>query len=206
MEQQICHFAQVNKVIAIALSLLIIGSTAAQQQAKPPYLDTSRPLDQRVDDLVSRMTLEEKVSQMMNAAPAIPRLGIPEYDWWNEALHGVAFGIRDSIPASHRSGRNLGRASDAPRRRRYLDRSARQISRGATARESGPLQGLTFWSRTSISFATRVGAADRKPMAKIHTSRPARSRIRQGTAGQRSKVLESYRDAQALRRTQRTRA
>ena len=39
------------------------------------------------------MTLEEKVSQMMNAAPAIPHLGIPEYDWWNEALHDVAFGI-----------------------------------------------------------------------------------------------------------------
>src|SRR3954463_13321752 len=80
-----------HKVIAIAVSLLIIGSTAAQQQTRPPYLDTSLTMDQRVDDLVSRMTLEEKVSQMMNAAPAIPRLGVPEYDWWNEALHGVAF-------------------------------------------------------------------------------------------------------------------
>ncbi|HCX28789.1 MAG TPA: glucan 1,4-alpha-glucosidase, partial [Blastocatellia bacterium] len=77
---------------------MIAGSTAAQQQAKPPYLDTSLSLDQRVDDLVSRMTLEEKVSQMMNAAPAIPRLGIPEYDWWNEALHGVAFGIATVFP------------------------------------------------------------------------------------------------------------
>ena len=72
-----------KRVIAIALSLLIISSTAAQQQTEPPYLDTSLPFDRRVDDLVSRMTIEEKVSQMMNAAPAIPRLGIPEYDWWN---------------------------------------------------------------------------------------------------------------------------
>lgn len=46
--------------------------------------------DQRVKDLVSRLSLEEKVSQMLNAAPAIPRLGIPAYDWWNEVLHGVA--------------------------------------------------------------------------------------------------------------------
>ena len=74
-------FRASKQVIAIALSLLITSSAAAQQQPKPPYLDPSLPLDQRVDDLVSRLTLEEKVSQMMNAAPAIPRLGIPEYDW-----------------------------------------------------------------------------------------------------------------------------
>src|SRR6266581_7067900 len=91
-------FRAIKQVIAIALSLLIIGSTAAQQQTRLPYLDTSLPLDQRVNDLISRMTLEEKVSQMMNAAPAIPRLGIPEYDWWNEALHGVAFGTATVFP------------------------------------------------------------------------------------------------------------
>ncbi len=55
-----------------------------------PYEDPSLPVEQRVDDLVRRMTLEEKVLQMQHTAPAIPRLGIPAYDWWNEALHGVA--------------------------------------------------------------------------------------------------------------------
>jgi beta-glucosidase len=55
-----------------------------------PYQDASLPIEQRVEDLVSRMTLEEKVLQMQHTAPAIPRLGIPSYDWWNEALHGVA--------------------------------------------------------------------------------------------------------------------
>src|SRR5258708_4751697 len=55
-----------------------------------PFLNPDLPTDQRVDDLVGRMTLEEKIGQMMNAAPAIPRLGIPEYNWWNECLHGVA--------------------------------------------------------------------------------------------------------------------
>src|SRR3989442_8492200 len=92
-------FRASKQLIAIALSLLIISSTAAQQETKPPYLDTSLSLDQRVDDLVSRMTLEEKVSQMMNSAPAIPRLGVPEYDWWSEALHGVAFsGVATVFP------------------------------------------------------------------------------------------------------------
>src|SRR5579872_74125 len=54
------------------------------------YLNPDLPIDQRVNDLVSRMTLDEKIGQMMNAAPAIPRLHIAAYNWWNESLHGVA--------------------------------------------------------------------------------------------------------------------
>jgi beta-glucosidase len=57
-----------------------------------PYLNPTLPLEQRVNDLVSRMTLEEKIPQMRDHAAAIPRLGVPAYDWWNEGLHGVAFG------------------------------------------------------------------------------------------------------------------
>jgi beta-glucosidase len=66
----------------------------AQEKAEksaPAYKDTSLSIEQRVNDLVSRMTLPEKVRQMQHTAPAIPRLGIPSYDWWSEALHGVAF-------------------------------------------------------------------------------------------------------------------
>ena len=59
--------------------------------ATPAYLNPKLPVAQRVDDLVSRMTLDEKVSQMRDHAPAIPRLGVPKYEWWNEGLHGVAF-------------------------------------------------------------------------------------------------------------------
>lgn len=57
---------------------------------KTAYLDTNLSYEERAKDLVSRMTLEEKVSQMLYQAPAIERLGIPAYNWWNEALHGVA--------------------------------------------------------------------------------------------------------------------
>jgi beta-glucosidase len=56
----------------------------------PIYLDPTQPVEARVEDLISRLTLAEKVSQMVHNAPAIPRLGIPAYNWWNEALHGVA--------------------------------------------------------------------------------------------------------------------
>jgi beta-glucosidase len=56
----------------------------------PAYQNESLSFEERARDLVSRMTLDEKVTQMMHKAPAIPRLGIPAYNWWSEALHGVA--------------------------------------------------------------------------------------------------------------------
>ncbi|KAK8479106.1 hypothetical protein V6N13_054129 [Hibiscus sabdariffa] len=61
-----------------------------------PFCQPTLPISQRVQDLVSRLTLDEKISQLINSAPAIPRLGIPEYQWWSEALHGLAHsrGIR----------------------------------------------------------------------------------------------------------------
>jgi len=57
---------------------------------KPPYLNPSLPPEERAEDLIARMTLAEKVSQMLHGSAGIDRLGIPPYDWWNEALHGVA--------------------------------------------------------------------------------------------------------------------
>ncbi len=63
---------------------------ATTENPSAPYRDPSLPIEKRVDDLVSRMTLDEKVRQMQHTAPAIPRLGIPSYDWWSEALHGIA--------------------------------------------------------------------------------------------------------------------
>ena len=88
----------------VLLSLSCSSFVFAQdQQTKPRYLDTSLSIEQRVDDLVSRMTLEEKASQMQDVAPAIPRLGIPAYNWWNEGLHGVArAGPCDRVSAGDR--------------------------------------------------------------------------------------------------------
>jgi beta-glucosidase len=71
-------------------ALLLLGAAVSLEAQAFPYLDPDLPVEVRVADLVGRLTLEEKVSQMADAAPAIPRLGIPEYNWWNEALHGVA--------------------------------------------------------------------------------------------------------------------
>ena len=77
-------------VAIVSASLFHLPLSLANQQQTPPYKNPALPIEQRVNDLVSRMTLEEKISQMMNGAAAIERLGVPEYEWWNEGLHGVA--------------------------------------------------------------------------------------------------------------------
>ena len=88
------NFAPLREKLCLVLLLFTVILSAfpppAKLQSLPPYKNPNLPIDVRVNDLVSRMTLEEKVSQMMNGAPAIERLGVPAYDWWNEALHGVA--------------------------------------------------------------------------------------------------------------------
>src|SRR5258708_11239127 len=79
---------------AILLALVPLAALIAQSPADVPFRNPDLPAERRAADLVSRLTLEEKVLQMQNSAPAISRLEIPAYDWWNEALHGVA-------PAGH---------------------------------------------------------------------------------------------------------
>jgi len=73
-------------LFAVALSVAL----SAPAQEKQAYKDTSLPAEARAIDLVKRMTLDEKASQLVNQARAIPRLGVPAYDWWSESLHGVA--------------------------------------------------------------------------------------------------------------------
>jgi beta-glucosidase len=113
------------------------------------WRDPSQPIDARVKDLVSRMSLAEKIQQIRNAAPAIPRLGIPEYDYWNECLHGVArAGVATVFPQA------IGMAAtwDVPLvheeadviategRAKFNDYSSRH--KGGTARYYGP----TYWT------------------------------------------------------------
>jgi len=80
-----------NKIILFtAFCLAILSSCKEKATYEYPFRNPELSIDERIDDLLGRLTVEEKVSQMMNETPAIERLGIPKYDWWNEALHGVA--------------------------------------------------------------------------------------------------------------------
>src|SRR5689334_6412416 len=113
----------------------------------PLYLDSSQPIERRVDDLVGRMTLAEKASQLLHSAPAIERLGLPAYNWWSECLHGVARAGRATVfPQA------IGMAAAFDRE--LLFRVANAISDEARAKHHealradnrGIYRGLTFWT------------------------------------------------------------
>jgi len=112
-----------------------------------PFQDTSLPFEARAADLVGRLTLDEKVAQMQDRALAIPRLGIPAYNWWNEALHGVArSGLATVFPQA------IGLA--ATWNDSLMFQVATVISDEARAKHQeyvrqdsrARYQGLTFWS------------------------------------------------------------
>lgn len=122
-------------------------SLFAQDTEELPFMDPSLSFDERVEDLVSRMTPGEKADQLLYNAPAIPRLGVPEYNWWNEALHGVARSGRATVfpqsitlAASWDEGLMLELASiiSDEARAKFHDYQRRDMR--------GIYQGLTFWS------------------------------------------------------------
>jgi beta-glucosidase len=76
--------------LTFALTLLLSLITFGQTTYQYPFQDPQLPVGERAFDLVSRMTLQEKLTQFFNYSRAVPRLGVPAYDWWNECLHGVA--------------------------------------------------------------------------------------------------------------------
>ena len=118
-----------------------------QQEYQYPFQDPSLSVEKRVNDLLSRMTLQEKADQLLYTAPAIPRLGIPSYNWWNEALHGVAragyatvFPQSVTIANSWDEGLmyNVANAISDEARAKYHEFQRRG--------KRGIYQGLTFWS------------------------------------------------------------
>jgi beta-glucosidase len=149
-----------RKTINLALSILVAtlawtctGETAQEKTIvkdsglNPLYLDHTKPLDERIADLISRMTLEEKVSQLMDQSQAIPRLDIPYYSWWGECLHGVArFGRATVFPQA------IGLAATFDED--LVFRVASAISDEARAKFRAALRinnygryiGLTFWT------------------------------------------------------------
>ena len=142
--------------LAIAL-LWLTGSTAfGQPPADAPFLNPDLAPESRAADLVSRMTLEEKVLQMQSTAPAIPRLGVPAYNWWNEALHGVVQGRATVFPQAIGLAATwdvdlMQRVADVistEARAKYHDALTRPAPSGpdALATLPGRTAGLTYWS------------------------------------------------------------
>src|SRR4051812_16984497 len=128
----------------IGAALLFLSTASADE---PIYKNLDRSFEERTADLVSRMTLDEKVAQLQNDAPAIPRLDIPAYEWWNEALHGVA---RAGAATVFPQAIGVSATFDVP----LMTDIATAISDEARAKHQDfarrdqrkRYQGLTFWS------------------------------------------------------------
>jgi len=132
-------------IFCSAISLTLLAAAQETSTAAPAYLNPTLPVDQRVDDLVSRMTLEEKASQVVHQAAAIPRLKVPAYNWWTEALHGVASGTATVFPEPI----GLGATFDSP----LIHEMAIAIGTEARAKHHEDIRkgnftgvGLDFWA------------------------------------------------------------
>ncbi len=138
-----CKRLQISGLFAV----LSIFGLYGQSKVQYPFQDPQLPFEERAYDLVSRMTLQEKLSQFFNHSAAIPRLGIPEYDWWNECLHGVARAGKATV---FPQAIGLAATFDEP----LMFRVATAISDEARAKHHNFLRndirsiytGLTFWS------------------------------------------------------------
>lgn len=128
--------------------VLMFGEISAQETSQNyNFKNESLSMDERVDDLLNRLTLEEKASQMMHDSPAIERLGIPEYNWWNEALHGIG---RSGVATVFPQAIGMGATFDEDLIARVADAISDE-ARGNhnTAVENGyrrQYSGLTFWT------------------------------------------------------------
>jgi beta-glucosidase len=139
-----------RKVAGLALwsAVVTITATGLEAQESEKFRDTKLPFEERARDLVARMTLEEKVSQLGHTSDAIERLSIPRYNWWNEGLHGVA---RAGLATVFPQAIGLAATFDAALIRRDADvistefRAKYNVSRGPDG-SSDWYHGLTPWS------------------------------------------------------------
>lgn len=137
-----------NVFYIIAISTAV-SFTLIEKEYPYSFQDPSLSIEVRVNDLISRLTLEEKVAQMLNTAPAIDRLGIPSYNWWNEVLHGVA---RTPYPVTvYPQAIGMAATFDTASLKQMADFSAlegRAVFNRAVldGKEGERYHGLTYWT------------------------------------------------------------
>ncbi len=156
--------------VLVAATALLTGITAgAQGSEAAPYKNTGLSARERAIDLVHRMTLAEKASQLVNQARAIPRLGVPAYDWWSESLHGVAVNGTTEFPEPIGLAATFGHACHQRNGHRDCHRRAYQARPGRAGRSLEHFRGSGFLGsqRQHLSrstLGTRPGNVWRRPI------------------------------------------
>jgi len=116
-------------------------------ERQPAYLNTNLSFEERAEGLLARLTLKEKVGQMVSAAKAIPRLGIPAYNWWNECLHGVArAGVATVFPQAIGLGATWDEELIYKMAIAISDEARAKHREAASQDDRAAYKGLTFWS------------------------------------------------------------
>lgn len=159
-----------NNIIMLPFFFLVLLLSARPAIAQPhacdnktdpnlsnyPFCNTSLTYSERAKDLVSRLTLQEKVQQLVNTASGIPRLGVPAYEWWSEALHGVS----NTGPGVHFNATTVPGATSFPAvilsaasfNASLWYKLGQVVSTEARAMYNVGLAGLTYWSPTINVF------------------------------------------------------
>src|SRR5665213_334652 len=125
---------------------VVASAAAAQERPKPPSTGPVLTAESRAADLVHRMTLREKASQLVNHARAIPRLGVPAYDWWSEALHGVAVNGTTEFPEPIGLAATFDTAGIHQMAEDIAVEGRIKHERDARAGHSTTMEGLDFWA------------------------------------------------------------
>ena len=176
-------------LLLLLLTCLVDSSAAAAAPSYPfPWLDPSLPIDQRVSSFIANLTVDEKVSLLQNSNPAIPRIGLPAYDWWSEASHGVAWiGRATAFPSPIALAATWNSA--------LLYQAGRVVSDEGRGRHNDYMQhhnndsdtfyGVNFFAPNINMFMTRtVGPRTGDVRGGSGTDRSIGSRVRAGYTGQ----------------------
>lgn len=149
------------------MAMLLAMSLSASAQQLLPYQNPNLSAETRANDLLSRLTLEEKTKLMMDTSPAIARLGIPQFQWWNEALHGVGRnGFVTVFPITMHMAASW---DDTLLYKVFTAVSDEARAKAQEAKKSGNIkryQSLSFWTPNINIFRDPRWGVDRKLMAR----------------------------------------